>query len=64
MRAQIDDAIKRLHVSDINARTAILPATVTNSEGALRLVKLLGFHFQVRALYSNPPSPVQTAAHY
>ena len=45
---QVDEAIKRLHVNDINLRTSVLPPVITASEGAMKLVKHLGFHFQVK----------------
>ena len=50
---QVDEAIKRLHVNDINLRTSVLPPVITASEGAMKLVKHLGFHFQVKAVCFN-----------
>ena len=50
---QVDEAIKRLHVNDINLRTSVLPPVITASEGAMKLVKHLGFHFQVKPVYLN-----------
>ena len=51
----MDDAIKRLHLSDINQRTVVLPAVLTESEGTMQLVKFLGFHFQPQNEHFSEP---------
>ncbi|XP_053380746.1 tetratricopeptide repeat protein 28-like isoform X2 [Mercenaria mercenaria] len=51
----LDSSLKRLHTEENNKQTTLLSDDIMGGEGALDLLKLLGFHFQSKGSSLNNP---------
>ena len=52
---QLDSSLKRLHTEENNKQTTLLTDNIMSGDGALDLLKLLGFHFQSKGSSLNNP---------